>query len=613
MWYNPRPQEQLMNYEIIQDKEDQRINANDFGRIFQFISNALKPFRSYLFVLGCMVLVYTVLACFRELSVKFIIDNLAEDVNSLALIWVGILFLNDALIETSYRVTDKINYRNKPLIKQYIASLITKCMINYNYSFYQDKNPAELVSCTVNVCDGVESILTTVFDDFVRFLLLMIVTSAYALVVNAKISLLLLLWGISWMIVSIVAGAKMYGLTYQYSQSAVELEGNLTDMYQHIFTVHSLNNTKHELYNVKSWTGKVVDAENALRKMQFKLWVFQGFAFALINVLLLFYVVRLYSYGLVTIGDISLVFGLIGNLYTELWGLAKAVREFTDCIGKIGQGVQLVSVCAAQQHDQSEAKELQVTSGKVRFANVAFAYPRAHKTEDDTGMVFDGDLSFTVNSGEFVGLVGPSGSGKSTIMKLLLRMFELDGGKILIDGQDISKVGLDSLRSKIAVIPQDAGIFMQRTIAENIAYGTFDTIDEEAMEAIVTAAKQTQAHDFIMKLPEQYNTALHKYGINLSGGQKQRIAIARGFVRQASIFLFDEATSALDNITQLSVQKHIRQVIAGKTAFVIAHRLQTIKDADKVIVFDKGKIIQMGTPDMLLNQPGLFKHMWQSQ
>lgn len=587
------------------------LKTRELGQIYKFISYAIKPFKFYLIVISFMVLVQTTLGCFRELSVKFIIDKIGNvNTKTLGFIWVIILVCNDFIIESSYRISDKFNYYYRPLIKQHIAKILLKQMIGYDYHFYQDKNPAELATSVMNVFDGVEDCIMIVFDNFLNFILLMFITSAYALMVNAKIALLLLLWGIIWLIVSIYVGGRMYVLTHAYSRSEVELEANMSDLFSHIFTVYSSNNDQHELKKLHTWTNKMVKAENNLRNMQFKFWMIQGFIFCGVNGLILFYTVHLYTKQLVTLGDISFIFGLVINLYMQLWTLAKDVREFTDAIGRIGQGIKLIDMSKFTLDSESE-KNIQITFGKIRFANISFGYPQFNIEDQDP--LFNGDVSFTINPGEFVGFVGSSGSGKSTLFKLILRICELNGGKILIDNQDISTVNLHSLRSKIAVIPQDAGIFMHRSIAENIGYGTFDEIDQNAKEQIISAAKKTNAHEFIMRLPEQYETVLSEYGINLSGGQKQRIAIARGFVKSASIFLFDEATSALDNITQSKVQKQIRELVKGKTTLVIAHRLHAIKDADRIFVFEKGSLIQQGKHDELLNQEGLYKKMWNAQ
>lgn len=587
----------------------------DFTKIFSLMSSMLKPFYRYLTILTLTAMSQSVLIGFKELSVKFIIDKLVSfDGLSVALIWVGFLMLGDLAIELSYRITDRVNYKYRPKLKKHIAQTLLKKMLNYSYDFYQDKNPTELSSCVTNVFDGVEDSIIIIFDEFIHFALLLLSTSLYALLVSAQISLILMSWGVLWLCAALYWGSKMYMLTYAFSRAQIRLEGNMSDMFGHMFTVHSFHNVQKEMNNVSEWTDDVVNAEMILRRMQFKVWIIQGFSFCVINGLILTYVVYLYSKGLVTAGDISFIFGLVANLYISLWDLAKEVREFIDAAGKIAQGLYLINGVEVNENIES-ISELKVTKGDIIFENIEFEYPRRHYVykEDDKGMLFRGTDYIHIKAGEIVGLVGPSGSGKSTLLKLLLRIFNVNDGKILIDNQDISKVTLSSLRKNIAMIPQDAGLFMQRSIAENIGYGTFDEIDDHALECIIEAAKQTQAHEFIMQLPEHYHTVMSDHGIDLSGGQKQRIALARGFVRKASIFLLDEATAALDNLTQSSIQEHLYKTIRGKTTLIIAHRLNTLKNTDRVLVFDKGRLLQDGKHDDLILQEGLYKQLWECQ
>lgn len=600
-----------------EDKKSQVVKkmvAINFGKIFGLVSSLLKPFYNYIIILTLTAVAQTILIGFRELSVKFIIDKLISYQGmSLALMWVGFLMFGDIAIECSYRLSDRMNYKYRPLLKKHITETLLKKMMNYSYSFYQNKNSTELSACITDVFDGVEDSIIIVFDEFIHFALLVFITSAYALLVSTKISLILMSWGVIWSIAALYWGGKMYMLTYAYSQAQIKLEGNMADLFEHIFTVQSFYNADNEMNNISSWTDRLVHAETVLRKMQFKVWVIQGFSFCLINGLILVYVVYLYSLGMVTAGDVSFIFGLIANLYSALWDLAKEVREFIDAAGKIAQGMHLIGGEEVNANDNGET--LIVSKGEIIIDKIHFSYPTKQYDviHEDQLRLFTGTDHIHIKQGEFVGLVGPSGSGKSTLLKLILRIFEISDGRILIDGQDISKVSLKSLRKSIAVIPQDAGLFMQRSILDNIVYGTYNHVDDQIMAEIIEAAKKTHAHDFIMSLPEQYNTILSEYGINLSGGQKQRIAITRGFVKKASIFLLDEATSALDNITQSSINDYIWDAIKGKTCLIIAHRLGTLRMTNRVLVFDQGRVVQEGKHDELILTEGLYKDLWMAQ
>ncbi|MBR1591246.1 MAG: lipid A export permease/ATP-binding protein MsbA [Acidaminococcaceae bacterium] len=250
--------------------------------------------------------------------------------------------------------------------------------------------------------------------------------------------------------------------------------------------------------------------------------------------------------------------------------------------------------------DLPDAKVLPAVTGSVAFEHVAFSY--------NTGDEIIHDLSFTVKPGQAVGLVGPSGAGKSTIASLLPRFYDCDSGIIRIDGTDIRHVTLDSLRNQVGIVPQETILF-NGSVYDNILYGRLDATKEEIEEA----AKAANAHDFIMKLPQGYNTMLGDRGVNISGGQRQRIAIARAILKDPRILILDEATSALDTESERIVQEALNRLMVGRTSIIIAHRLSTIKNADRILVLDKGQLAEDGTHEELMEKNGLYAHLYQIQ
>lgn len=252
--------------------------------------------------------------------------------------------------------------------------------------------------------------------------------------------------------------------------------------------------------------------------------------------------------------------------------------------------------------DATDAIELKEFKNSIHFKNVSFKY------EDSDEWVLS-DINFSVNNGEIIALVGPSGGGKSTLVDLIPRFYDPTKGSILLDDLDIRKYTLKSLRSKMGIVTQETFLF-NTTIRENIAYGLTDC----PMEKIIEAAKTANAHNFIMEMPQKYETIIGERGVKLSGGQRQRLTIARALLKNPEIMIFDEATSALDNESEILVQEAIERLMENRTTFVIAHRLSTIRNATKIIVIDRGKIIQLGTHDELISDgEGLYKKLYEMQ
>jgi ATP-binding cassette subfamily B multidrug efflux pump len=388
------------------------------------------------------------------------------------------------------------------------------------------------------------------------------------------------------------------------SEARSALMGRIVDSYTNILTVKLFARADEEDNYVRDAVDRQVGTFSAAQRL---LTVF-GTVLNLLNALLIAgagaIALILWQRGAVEVGVIAMVLPLTLQLTNMSRQIAIQITDLFEEIGVVQEGMMTIAR-PLQLVDPEDAKTLVVREGKLVFDNVRFGYGR------ETGVLEN--FSLTVRPGEKIGLVGRSGAGKSTVVNLLLRFFDLEGGRILIDGQDISEMTQESLRSQISVVTQDTSL-LHRSIRENIRYGRPNASDAE----IVAAARLAHAEEFIETLEDWrgrrgYDAQVGERGVKLSGGQRQRIAIARVILKNAPILVLDEATSALDSEVEAAIQQSLDTLMAGKTVIAIAHRLSTIARMDRLVVLDHGRIVEHGAHDALLRQNGIYAALWRRQ
>jgi len=478
-------------------------------------------------------------------------------------------------------------------------------MQRLDMEFFADKQTGEMMSVLSNDVNRLEKFLNDGLNSSSRLVIMVVGIAAYLFYINWQLALVALL-----PVPLIAVFTKRFIETIQPKYASVRssvgaLNSRLENNLSGIQIIKTANTESYESDRVEESSQDYLDAN--WDAIETRITFFPGLrlvsglgfvvTFVLGGLIVIGQAPAVFSIALTVGGFVAFIiytqrfvwpmaqFGQIINMYQRAYASAERVFGLMDTPGRLAEA--------------DDAPPLSVTEGAVAYDDVTFGY-------DDEPVLED--VSFTVDGGDTVALVGPTGAGKSTVMKLLLRMYDVDDGAVRIDGQDLRDVEIASVRQSIGYVSQETFLFYG-TVEENIAYGTFGASDDE----IRAAAEAAEAHQFIRNLPEGYETMVGERGVKLSGGQRQRIAIARAMLKDPEILVLDEATSDVDTETEMLIQRSLDELTADRTTFAIAHRLSTIKDADTILVLEDGRVVERGSHEDLLAADGLYANLWAVQ
>ena len=520
-----------------------------------------------------------------------------------ALTWLaGIMLASIALVALQTIVKHQALAINFPMRMRWNFH---RLMLGQSMAFYAEEFAGRITTKIMQTALAVRDALFTTTDVVIGMGTYMITILLLTAGFDVRLMLPFLLWALAYALACWYFVPRLGQVSKAQANARAAMTGRITDAYTNIATVKLFSHTQREA----GFARAAMDEFRATGYAQMRL-VSQ---FEIANQVLMVALILgagglslwLWMQGQVGIGAVAAVSAMALRLNGMSHWVMWEMTSLFESVGTIQDGINTLSRPRAVV-DAPDARRLEVTQGEVRFEDVRFAY------RSDAAPVIE-QLNLTIRPGEKVGLIGRSGAGKSTLVNLLLRFQDVQAGRILIDGQDVRSVTQDSLRQHIGMVTQDTSL-LHRAMRDNILYGRPDASDAE----MIAAAERAEAHDFILQLSDRegrtgYEAQVGERGVKLSGGQRQRVAIARVMLKDAPILVLDEATSALDSEVEAAIQRSLHTLMEGKTVIAIAHRLSTIAALDRLIVLDKGQIVEQGTHQQLLARGGLYARLWQHQ
>ena len=567
----------------------------------------VKPYTSLAVAALLLAITGTVIQMVPQYLTKIMVDDVILNQRSELLVWVVFALL---LVYGSSSLIGGIRgYLTNKLGHNVLFDLRTNLyehLQRLSISFFDQRQTGAIMARVIGDVNRLRNFLSNGLQDVIIQFFTIIVICIMLFATNARLALIALLPVPIVLIATIYFNKYIRKVWHRIHRRSSELNAILGDTLPGIRVVKAFGREKNEVEKFRNKHSEYYDAAMLASKMNNRFYPALSFVIAIGIIAIWGLGGKEVIHGIqypdeltITLGDLVLFTGLLGQLY----GPIQRLSHLSGMLQESATSAERIFEIMDNQPERPDADQPQVLTdikGDIVFESVSFEYEKGEKVLDN--------INLHIHPGEMIGLVGASGSGKTTLINLLSRFYPVDQGSIRIDGIDINDVEIKSLRDQMAVVLQEPFLF-HATIRENIAYGKHNATQED----IIWAAKMANAHEFISKFPDGYDTVLGERGTGLSGGQKQRISIARAILRQPRILILDEATSAVDTVTETLIQTAIDNLVKDRTTIAIAHRLSTLKNADKIVVMDKGRIVEQGTHEELMELGGMFAKLVEMQ
>lgn len=580
--------------EMVHPREDTVIPKTPWAFFFYILAQHKKW--AYLAIIT--VVIASAASASSSYFFKLIIDSVEAGDLAQAMKW-GLLYpLAILFIQLTFRLSGYAGMYWTVSSNKTAMDTLTQYLLNHSHGYFADRFAGSITNKLRNVTGAFDQMIPDFLWAHLNAIVSFIVTFALILHVDIRSAGIFLALVLVLTLVNLRFATKKTLYAKEYAEAGTVLQGRVADTFSNASTVRQYVQQKKEHEEITNLTTNKFNKSIINWFFTEKLLIVNSIVLSIFALGMFWLLITKWGQGLITTGDFVLVLALVSNITSTLLFIGRVVNATARTAGELREGLDDI-LLPYEIEDSGSSKALVVASGNIEWHAVNFNF---------AGVGVFKDFNLQIAPKQRLGLVGSSGAGKSTFVSLLLRQHELVGGEILIDGQNIAFVTQDSLRSAIALVPQEPMLF-HRTIKENIAYSR----PSSTLEEVIEVAKKAQAHEFITRLPLGYDTMVGERGIKLSGGQKQRVAIARAMLKNAPILILDEATSALDSESEKEIQKALHILMEGKTVIAIAHRLSTLREMDRIIVLSEGKVIEDGKHEDLLKNAGQYSQLWSHQ